>query len=285
MNEEDKRDEEQSYVTDDGILTSIVKAVSSKGQVKIPSPLMPYQINEGGHGYALIINNISIDGREERKGAAQDGLKLSQTMRSLGYKLVGDKVHINCTAYVIKQLIKEATNIDHTHNDSFICCLMSHGDSDYVYGTDDKPVYLDSIQKDVINCKGLFGKPKIFFVQACRGGTLPDAHKVEVDDHNTPGKVLLPEACDVFFGYATSPNTKACRFTDTGSWYITELCKAFRDFPLQDLLTIVQIAQHEVCTKDEYVYERREDKVTKSYKQSPQMVSTLVRKVYFKTNT
>ncbi len=240
---------------------------------------------QGNHGYALIINNINIDGKEERKGAVHDGSKLVITLKNLGYQLVGNKIHIDRTAYQIEQLIKEAINIDHTHNDSFICCLLSHGDSDYIYGTDDKPVYLDGVRKQVINCKSLFGKPKMFFVQACRGGTLPDAHKVEVDDHSIPGKVLLPDACDVFFGYATSPNTKACRFTDTGSWYITELCKAIDNYPTQDLLTIVQIAQHEVCTRDEYIYTRREGKVDKSYRQSPQMVSTLVRKVYFKANT
>ena len=248
-------------------------------QNRLISPFISYRMNEErGHGCALIINNISVDGREEREGATEDGLKLSHTMRSLGYKLVGGKVHINCNAYTIKQLIKEATNIDHTHNDSFICCLMSHGKSNCIYGTDNQPVLLGKVINKVCKCKSLFEKPKIFFVQACREGTEPlICNPAVLEDRNTSIR-------DVFIGYATSPNTNACRFTDTGSWYITELCKAFDENPLQDLLTIVQIAQHEVCTKDEYTFtytKEGELDTRRSYRQSPQMFSTLIGPVYF----
>ena len=237
---------------------------------------------DGVHGYALIINNIDIDRREKRSGAEHDGAKLAKSLTKLGYKLVDGDVHINCTAGRIKELVTKSLNIDHTSYDSFICCIMSHGDSGYVFGVDDRRIYLHEVERQVMECKTLIGKPKIFFVQACRGGTTPDAHKVATDDdHARTGNILLPEACDVFFGYATSPDTKACRFIDDGSWYIIELCKAFDEHPKEDLLTIVQSAHYEVAMNPSYVYTRMEDGMMKSYKQSPQMVSTLVKKVYF----
>ena len=280
-------DKDKSFVEDDGPLSDLIRRLPladiGGGNAKLPPALMPYKTNkEGQHGYALIINNIRIDGREERAGAKADGENLSKALKKLRYNLYKDQVHENCTAFRINELVKEAVNVDHSKSDSFICCLLSHGDSELIFGTDDKKVYLEDIKKMVINCKSLVGKPKIFFVQSCRGEALPDAHHVQFDTHGHEGKVLLPEASDVFFGYATSPNTKACRFTDTGSWYIIELCKALDTYGSKcDLLTIVQCAQYEVCTNKEYVYERRVGGETKWYRQSPQMVSTLIRRFYF----
>ena len=280
--------EDTSFVEEDGIfplkrgLKSIYKEFA-----KLPPPLRPYKMNkENHHGYALIINNINIAGREDRMGADKDDENLAKTFNTLRYKLVDGKPHRNCTATKIHQLVNfSLEQLDHTQCDSFICCLLSHGDSGSIYGVDDKKVKLDEIRQKVIQCKSLDGKPKIFFIQACRGGHLPEAHAVEVDDHEDTGRVLLPEASDVFFGYATTPDTKACRFTDTGSWYVIELCKALQKYYKEhDLLTMVQCAHYEVCTNSEYMYERPLNDgtgATKKYKQSPQIVSTLRRNVYF----
>ena len=283
--------DELSFVSDDGFNpfskkfgTPLPTPVKKKQPENKPSsPLNPYKMRTDGiHGYAVVINNIQIDGKEKRLGAHLDGTNMSRTLTNLGYKLVENKVHENCTAYGIMEIIKKAANMDHTNYDSFICCLMSHGDSGYLYGTDDERVYLTKIQKQIIDCKSLVGKPKIFFIQACRGGNLPDARRVQVDDEGKKqSKVLLPDECDVFFGFATSPSTKACRFTDSGSWYIIELCRAFKNYPNEDLMTIVQVAHHEVSTDPQYIYSRDEDGEIKNYRQSPQLVSTLIRKVYF----
>ena len=258
-----------------------------------PPPSTPYKMRTDGiHGYAVVINNIQIDGREERLGANFDSTNMSRTLTNLGYKLLENKVHENCTAYGIMEIIKRAANMDHTDYDSFICCLMSSGDSGYLYGTDDERVYLTEIQKQIVECQSLVGKPKIFFIQTCGQGIatrypgLPDAQKIPLDDddHSDKNCAFVPKECDVFFGFATSPGTKACRFTDSGSWYIIELCRAFKNYPNEDLMTIVQVAHHEVSTGREYVYIRDEDGEIKHYRQSPQLVSTLIRKVYFKMN-
>lgn len=283
VTESEVADDGHGFLSGLGKKTSVV-TVGKKSDNKLPPGLLAYDMAKGDHhGYALIINNIRIDGREERLGANHDGDNLSKTLQGLKYKLVGNKVHENCTAYRIQELFYEAMKEDHTHYDSFICCILSHGDSEFVYGTDDKKVWLNELQKKVIQCPSLVGKPKVFFIQACRGSLLPDACRVQVDDEGIQvGKILLPEACDVFFGYATSPNTKACRFTNAGSWYIIELCKAMREYPHEDLMTIVQIAQYKVSTHRDYVYVRQENGVERAYRQSPQLVSTLIKKLYFK---
>ena len=48
---------------------------------------------------------------------------------------------------------------------------MSHGDKDFVYGTDSEKIYLEIVRKLFSNssCSSLDGKPKVVFTQACRG--------------------------------------------------------------------------------------------------------------------
>lgn len=250
--------------------------------------LKPYKMNKGYHGYALIINNINIAGRDKRLGAEKDDENLSKTLNMLGYHLYEGCVYRDKTADEIRKLIeKVCKQTDHTQCDSFVCCLLSHGDSGKIYGVDDRPVYLDELKQATIKCKSLVMKPKIFLIQSCRGGRLPDARAVQIDDHEDTNRILLPEESDLFFGYATTPFTKACRFTDIGSWYVIELCKALNHhYKELDLLSMVQLAHYEVATNPNYVYEREEkdregQTIVRKYKQSPQMVSTLIRPLYF----
>ena len=284
----------KSQVEDDGLLNIFRRdrpvGNSSVSREDLPLPLQPYKMSkaDGHHGYALIINNINISGREKRQGAEKDDENLSKTLNTLGYKLFGGRCYRDRTAKEMTELFNEVTmETNHTQYDSFVCCLLSHGDAGKIYGSDDRAIKLEDIKNSVIHCPSLIGKPKIFIIQSCRGGRLPEAHAIEVDDHENTGRILLPQESDLFFGYATTENTKACRFTDTGSWYIIELCEALNKYHKDvDLLQMVQYAHLQVACKDEYVYERNEKSkdgkmITKTYKQSPQMVSTLVRPVYF----
>jgi len=55
--------------------------------------------------------------------------------------------------------------------DSAIVVLMSHGEHDVIMGTDDGKVNVHDLLRSLNqNAPGLRGKPKIFIVQACRGG-------------------------------------------------------------------------------------------------------------------
>ena len=54
---------------------------------------------------------------------------------------------------------------------SVVVVLMSHGDNNGIYGTDEQIVRLNEIQDKFTgrNCPALVDKPKIIFIQACRG--------------------------------------------------------------------------------------------------------------------
>lgn len=69
--------------------------------------------------------------------------------------------------------LKSFAKLEHHHQaDACFICLLSHGEEEYIFGTDGKRIPLNEIFMlfDNNNCKGLLGKPKVFIIQACRGG-------------------------------------------------------------------------------------------------------------------
>ena len=241
-------------------------------------------MNSTPHGICLIINNKKIDGKVEREGSDRDEINLSQLFSKLGYKLHDGIVHSNRSSHEMISLVKAVANINHSQYDSVVLFLASHGEAGSVRGSDNQKVAIDIIQSILTDCETLVGKPKIVFVQSCRGTQLPDSKRVQTDGDDP---VFIPRDSDFFFGYATTPDTKACRFTDDGSWYVIELCKIMEQYYTQlDLHHMVTAVHHEVATKEEYVFGTT-DKTGKKikYKQSPQIVTTLTRPVYFKLDS
>ena len=57
-------------------------------------------------------------------------------------------------------------------HDSFVCCILSHGTKDSIIGSNSKEVLRDYIEQQAGKNKTLSDKPKIFFLQACRGKEL-----------------------------------------------------------------------------------------------------------------
>ena len=185
----------------------------------------------GRHGIALIINNIEWEKDENgkpymsnRDGAKDGAAALKKSLEEIGYKV---KVKENLTGDQMKEKLKKAREAIDTADDSFICCISTHGDEDGVYGIDGrsrkrrpangdkhKPVSIEDLSKilepDV--CKKLSRKPKIFFIQACRGGTVSEP----TDDPNeeeppVPPINVVPRGADYYFSYATDPGHLALR--------------------------------------------------------------------------
>ena len=54
---------------------------------------------------------------------------------------------------------------------SVVLVLMSHGEKRGIYGTDSEVVTVQEIKSKFSGrqCPALIGKPKMFFIQACRG--------------------------------------------------------------------------------------------------------------------
>ena len=188
-----------------------------------------YEMNAETHGIALIINNYEFTRDPALTGYQQDEEYLIETFRFLGYNV---KVDRNLERDDMEKMIEDAAGeYDKEENkdyDSFICCILSHGDDGLVNDHKGKEVYIEYLYSYVKgdSCKGLIGKPKMFFFQACRGkkaDTAFDEKTADLPELTVDSKV--PAMADFFFGYATSPG-KYAFVTAGGSCYIIELCKS-----------------------------------------------------------
>ncbi|XP_072166109.1 caspase-2-like [Diadema setosum] len=178
---------------------------------------------------------------------------------------------------------------------SVVIVLMSHGTEEGILGTDDKVVQMKEI-KEVFsgrNCPQLNGKPKIFFIQACRGDKLtqlamdsavePFLQRVHMDNslHLQVDGCGNPENADMFICYATSEGYVSLRNPDNGSWFIQALCeelivRAHKD----DLYTIMTKVSQRVKRLEGDVKLSNERKVH-TY-QTPQIVCQGIgKKIYF----
>lgn len=133
----------------------------------------------------------------------------------------------------------------HRSTDSCIVALLSHGVDGGVYGVDGKLLQLQEVFRlfDNANCPSLQNKPKMFFVQACRGEetdrgvdqqdgrSQADSPKCQESDGGREEllKVRLPTRSDMICGFACLKGTAAMRNTKRGSWYIEALTQVFSE--------------------------------------------------------
>ena len=189
-----------------------------------------YPMNSQKHGVALIINNKKLSEDSTYEMADCDELNLAETLKFLGYHVLKRQT---CNHDVMVNIFEQIDRLDPVMKsggiDSFICCILSRGDEEMVYGADNKPMELRRIQEMVRNCK-LFKKlPKLFFIQAYLGKQLD------------PTKYLSPSRhSDFYFSCAVTSSEQPFRDPKKGSSYITELCKALcthsTDMVLSDIL-------------------------------------------------
>lgn len=254
-------------------------------------------MDEWPHGIALIINNINFtdDAASTRDGAGKDEQNLVTIFRYLGYF-----VHLfnDLSAKEIKIIMEEMQKKNHGDYDSFVCCILSHGGKnvekeEYICGSDKLPVELETIYAMLHpqKCPSLASKPKIFFIQACRGVLKeelcqPDCSNpapenpapVNSQQDSPPStSINVGEKADFCHAYATPSGYVAWRDKNHGSYYIIELCRAMALYSTySSLLDIIIEANQKLSEKFRH---QKENGPTVT--QTIQTTSTLTSKVFF----
>ncbi|KAA0198373.1 Caspase 3 apoptosis cysteine peptidase b [Fasciolopsis buskii] len=250
-----------------------------------------YSTRAPQRGTCLIISIDKFDNSlclPPRNGSAVDVRNVCLAFASLQFEIL---TKFNVTACEMRAFVKEVAEQDHSQSDCFACVILSHGDENGLVYAQDGAVSLDHLispfRGDV--CSSLKGKPKLFFIQACRGTTLDsgtllvcDSRSADDADQTPPEAPTLrriPVEADLFIAYAVQPGYYAFRNSVHGSWFIRALSEALLRYgPVSDLLSIMTRVNHSVA----YDFESVAATVAFSgKKQMPSFVSTLTKKVFF----
>ncbi|KAF1533797.1 Caspase-3, partial [Eudyptes schlegeli] len=241
-------------------------------------PDCSYRMDYPEMGECLIINNKNFHrqtGMLPRSGTDADAASVREVFMKLGYKI---KINNDLSCRDIFKLLKNVSEEDHSKRSSFVCVLLSHGDEGFIYGTDG-PLELKALTSLFRGdrCRSLAGKPKLFFIQACRGTELDSG--IEADSQSEEIMCQkIPVEADFLYAYSTAPGYYSWRNSAEGSWFIQSLCKMLKEhagkLELMQILTRVnrRVAEYESCST-------RQDFNAK--KQIPCIVSMLTKEFYF----
>ncbi|XP_063959832.1 uncharacterized protein LOC129267802 isoform X4 [Lytechinus pictus] len=189
-------------------------------------------------GVAYILNNRLFSAGRERRGSEVDLQNVQHLFTQLGYETIIDE---NSTAEKIRHnldsLVRRINQEGAKIHSSLVLFLMSHGTPRGILGTDELEISIEEIigRLSGKNCHALVEKPKIVFIQACRGQNLQqsavDGDSVLFDYREEPEDYLrrrgvatddgvypssktipdhslevdsLPDNTDIYVAYATS---------------------------------------------------------------------------------
>ncbi|XP_054997881.1 caspase-6-like [Sorex araneus] len=262
---------------------------------EVMHPVKEYKMNHKKRGLALIFNHEEFHGLlglRRRGGTCIDRDNLYSRLVELGFEV---KYYDNLKAKEVMCKMYEASTASHIDADCFLCVFLTHGEGNHIYAYDamvEISMLTDFFKGD--RCKSLVGKPKIFIIQACRGDKHdeavqpmeqvdatrhPDSNETQVDSASV---YTLPAGADFLMCYSVAEGYFSYRNTDSGSWYIQDLCEVLRRYgrtlEITELLTLVnmRVSQREVDIVD-----IDKEKDAKIKKQIPCFASMLTKKLHF----
>jgi len=226
-----------------------------------------------------------------RPCADHDTEGCTRAFEKLGFKVT---IHKNGDQKYVLQTINKVSELDHSDCDALVVVFMSHGDTDkkgnevlHVFdGTIAARQLWASFEGD--RCPTLAGKPKMFFIQACRGAAVDPgvALQVKTDSVAIPPKrsqqYVVPSQADFLIMWA-SERGKAAFKTErngiSGSVFIHFLCQNIERYGCSHSFDYVVLKTSRcVALQFESSCANRD---LDEKKQVPQTVSTLLRSVQF----
>ncbi|XP_061541673.1 caspase-3b isoform X1 [Phycodurus eques] len=208
-----------------------------------------YKMDYPHMGLCLIINNKNFDSSTRmstRNGTDVDAAFAMKTFSGLGYTL---KMATDQTVKQMKSLMLSVSQEDHSKSASFVCVLLSHGEEGVIYGTDGFEM-LENLTKPFKGhrCRSLVGKPKLFFIQACRGSELDEGTSIQTDSVVEQTSERIPVEADFLYAYSTAPGYYSWRNTQNGSWFMQALCELLHRFKGElELMQIMTRVNHKVA--------------------------------------
>ncbi|KAF7652035.1 hypothetical protein LDENG_00102320 [Lucifuga dentata] len=244
-----------------------------------------YPMTRAKRGICLIVNNNnfsnSIKPLKSRDGTIIDEKSLEIVFKWLGFEI---EIKRDCTRDEMLSVVQELSSRDHSQMDCVVCCILSHGLEESVYGVDGQTVELGKLREPFsgLQCQSLVEKPKLFFIQACQGIREQEAVAIEADGpvsccvHSDAFgcEDSIPSHADFLMSKATVLHHVSFRDKKRGSWFIQSLCRNLIELVPRgwDLLFILTKVNADVSRQTNLRYKT---------KQMPQPEFSLRKRVVF----
>ena len=215
-----------------------------------------YKMTSKPHGLAVIFVNAKFDANpqapnlflNDRAGAQMDEQHFTSIFKFLGYTIV---VYRNQKSAEMHAKMEELSKLDHSKYDSLVICVSSHGNQRAIYGSDSVEVKRDEFCDSIKSCPSLKGKPKLFFIQACRLPVVDaDSNRDGKEGEATPMTTPLHPDADMLIANAATPDNAAYISSFHGSWFVASLQRKLTDAELIHSRTLSQLlveVNGEVC--------------------------------------
>ncbi|XP_067995443.1 caspase-7 isoform X1 [Melanerpes formicivorus] len=259
---------------------------SISNQYRIVTPTFQYNMDYKKVGKCIIINNKNFEdktGMGTRNGTDKDAGDLAKSFQKLGFDVY---TYNDRSRGDMEKLLKQAAEENHSDAACFACILLSHGEEGLIYGTDG-PMAIKSLTALFRGdkCKSLIGKPKLFFIQACRGSEFDDGIQTDSGPANDAletdanPRYKIPVEADFLFAYSTVPGYYSWRNPGRGSWFVQSLCSVLNEHGKQlEIMQILTRVNYVVATNFE---SQSDDPRFSEKKQIPCVVSMLTKELYF----
>ncbi|XP_045398360.1 putative caspase-16 [Lemur catta] len=215
---------------------------------------------------------------QDRPGAQHDVEALRGLCQALGFETT---LRTDPTAQAFQEELAQFRERLDTRSGPVSCvlvALMAHGGPrGQLMGADWQEVHPEALQRELSHCRALRGCPKIFLLQACRGGnrdagvrptalpwywrwlqappTIPshaDVLQIYADAQGSASKGSPPgssDQADILTVYAAAEGYVAYR-DEKGSDFIQMLVEVLRAKPGGDLLELLTEVNRRVCEQD-----------------------------------
>lgn len=200
---------------------------------------------------------------QTRKGSSSDVQRLKEIFHLLNCD--APEIHKDVAVGDIKKTLSEVSRRNHDRYACIVVVVLTHGEENFLYAHDDKyetcKLWEPFIENDDPNST-LAGKPKLFFIQACRGDRLDisvdvvDAKGVLAEE---PPLKKIPRCADFFVAHSSFFGYMSVRNERYGSWFIQTLCEAIDKYKTHlDLMQIMTIVKHDIAFHRAFRHEEKQ---------------------------
>ncbi|XP_032510684.2 caspase-1-like [Danaus plexippus] len=204
-----------------------------------------------GDKYLVIFNHFEYEKTRyfnykkpsDRNGTEKDVERLKKVFGNLGFKIT---THDDFSHGEIFDAVVEFSKLNHKATSCVCFAFLTHGDKcGDLYARDRTYQFRDVTMMIESGDAGLVGKPKLFFVQACRGRLVDDGRRLEMD--GSEATFVIPTHADFLVLYSTVEDYVSFRDRD-GSFMIQELCNVIEEYQKSwDLLHMITLLHRRVA--------------------------------------